>query len=81
MSRSGNTAVRLLILVAVMLGVPPAAGAQPHPSQRPTSEELAQPAAGEWLTNGGSLSNSRYSTLDEINLELSPIYGAPGWCG
>ncbi len=67
MSRPGDTAVGLFILVGALLVVPPAAGAQPQPSQRPTSEELAQPAAGEWLTNGGSLSNSRYLTLDEIN--------------
>ncbi len=32
-----------------------------------TSEELAEPAGDNWITNGGSTTNDRYSTLDEIN--------------
>src|ERR1700749_3196514 len=34
-----------------------------------SSEELAAEAGGNWITNGGSLSNDRFSTLDEINTE------------
>jgi quinohemoprotein ethanol dehydrogenase len=34
-----------------------------------TSEELNEPAGGNWITNGGGVSNDRFSTLDEINTE------------
>jgi quinohemoprotein ethanol dehydrogenase len=34
-----------------------------------STEELATEAGGNWITNGGSLSNDRFSTLDEINTE------------
>ena len=31
-----------------------------------SADELAAPATADWITNGGSLANNRYSTLDEI---------------
>jgi quinohemoprotein ethanol dehydrogenase len=34
-----------------------------------TSEELNEHAGDNWITNGGSLTNDRFSTLDEINTE------------
>jgi alcohol dehydrogenase (cytochrome c) len=34
-----------------------------------SSEELAEQAGDNWITNGGSTTNDRYSTLDEINTE------------
>jgi quinohemoprotein ethanol dehydrogenase len=34
-----------------------------------TSEELYEHAGANWLTNGGSTTNDRFSTLDEINTE------------
>jgi quinohemoprotein ethanol dehydrogenase len=34
-----------------------------------TSAELGEEAGANWLTNGGSTSNDRYSTLEEINTE------------
>jgi quinohemoprotein ethanol dehydrogenase len=34
-----------------------------------TSEELNEPAGDNWITNGGGVTNDRYSTLDEINAE------------
>jgi quinohemoprotein ethanol dehydrogenase len=34
-----------------------------------TSEELYEEAGDNWITNGGSTQNYRYSTLDEINTE------------
>jgi quinohemoprotein ethanol dehydrogenase len=34
-----------------------------------TAEELAADPKENWLTNGGSLSNARYSPLDEINTD------------
>ena len=32
-----------------------------------TADELAAEPAADWITNGGSLANNRYSSLDEIN--------------
>src|SRR6201992_1290340 len=34
-----------------------------------TSEELNEPAGDNWISNGGGVTNDRYSTLDEINTE------------
>src|ERR1700760_3304628 len=34
-----------------------------------TSEELYEHAGDNWVTNGGSTTNDRFSTLDEINTE------------
>jgi quinohemoprotein ethanol dehydrogenase len=34
-----------------------------------TSDELNEPAGDNWITNGGGVSNDRFSTLDEINTE------------
>jgi quinohemoprotein ethanol dehydrogenase len=34
-----------------------------------TSEELFEQAGDNWITNGGSTTNDRFSTLDEINTE------------
>jgi quinohemoprotein ethanol dehydrogenase len=34
-----------------------------------TSEELETAPAGNWVTNGGDVSNDRFSTLNEINTE------------
>jgi quinohemoprotein ethanol dehydrogenase len=39
------------------------------PSPAFTAEELAADPRENWLTNGGSLSNARYSPLDEIDTE------------
>ena len=41
----------------------------PEPSPAFSAEELAAEPTDGWLTNGGSLSNARYSPLDEINTE------------
>src|ERR1044071_9960522 len=32
-----------------------------------TPAELAAPAGDDWLTNGGGVTNERYSTLQDIN--------------
>ena len=34
-----------------------------------TTDELNEPAGANWITNGGGVTNDRYSTLDEINTE------------
>jgi quinohemoprotein ethanol dehydrogenase len=34
-----------------------------------TSDELNEPAGDNWITNGGGVTNDRFSTLDEINTE------------
>jgi quinohemoprotein ethanol dehydrogenase len=34
-----------------------------------TSEELYEHAGANWITNGGSTTNDRFSTLDEVNTE------------
>jgi quinohemoprotein ethanol dehydrogenase len=40
-----------------------------EPAPAFTSEELEAEVGKNWLTNGGNLSNDRYSTLNEINTE------------
>jgi quinohemoprotein ethanol dehydrogenase len=37
------------------------------PAPKFSTDELAATASDDWITNGGSLSNQRYSSLDEIN--------------
>jgi len=62
------------LLCSVVL--PSIASAQSVP--RPTQDELTQTKAGgkDWITYGGSLSNQRYSTLDQIN--TSNVAGLKG---
>src|SRR5205085_426312 len=66
--------------IAAMLVLPAAGQAQSGPSFRvPTDQELASTKAGgaNWITYGGSLSSSRYSTLDQINTgNVSQLKGA-----
>jgi quinohemoprotein ethanol dehydrogenase len=61
-----NAAARLLLVLAVLLGLPSGAFTQAQTAQRPANEELAALAGADWLTSGGSLSNARYSTLAQI---------------
>ena len=44
---------------------------QDVPAKAPafTAEQLSQEPLGWWITNGGTLSNQRYSPLDEINAD------------
>jgi quinohemoprotein ethanol dehydrogenase len=51
----------------VCVPVPAIAAAQSDPVERPTNQELVPSAGAEWLTGGGNLSNTRYSTLADIN--------------
>ena len=44
-----------------------AAKALIHPAPKFSTGDLAATASDDWLTNGGSLWNQRYSSLDEIN--------------
>ncbi len=44
-----------------------AAKALIHPAPRFSTSDLAATASDNWITNGGSLWNQRYSALDEIN--------------
>jgi alcohol dehydrogenase (cytochrome c) len=44
-----------------------AAKALIHPAPKFSTGDLAATAADDWITNGGSLWNQRYSSLDEIN--------------
>ncbi|MBS1887019.1 MAG: quinonprotein alcohol dehydrogenase, partial [Actinobacteria bacterium] len=39
------------------------------PAPEFTAEELSAHAGANWITNGGSMSNDRFSTLSEINTE------------
>ncbi len=45
----------------------PQAAAEARPAAAPSDHPLVQPASADWTTNGGSLFNQRYSTLDRIN--------------
>src|SRR5580765_4207282 len=44
-----------------------AAKALIHPAPKFSTSDLAATATDDWITNGGSLWNQRYSSLDEIN--------------
>ncbi|MBS1886095.1 MAG: hypothetical protein JSU06_02815, partial [Actinobacteria bacterium] len=39
------------------------------PAPEFSAAELEAPAGANWITNGGSMSNDRFSTLSEINTE------------
>jgi quinohemoprotein ethanol dehydrogenase len=61
--------MKLRHIVLLGLLVPVALGAEDgiRPSPAFTAAELATPAEGGWLTNGGTLSNQRYSPLAQVN--------------
>src|SRR5215208_6821695 len=69
-----------LIVVGTLMVPATLAEAQSGPSFRsPTHDELTKTQAGgnDWITYGGSLSNQRYSTLDQINTtNVSQLKGA-----
>jgi glucose dehydrogenase len=49
------------------------------PAPKFTSDELREHAGGNRITNGGSTTNDRFSTLDEINTEnVSELDRRPG---
>jgi alcohol dehydrogenase (cytochrome c) len=52
----------LLALCALVLATPPAGAADPE-----IDRLLRGPVGKDWVTNGGNLSNQRYSTLKQIN--------------
>jgi quinohemoprotein ethanol dehydrogenase len=56
-----------LALVLVLAMVPGAAQGQQAP--RPTGADLWQTPGRDWVTNGGSLKNQRYSSLSQITRE------------
>jgi glucose dehydrogenase len=62
-------AARIFTLAVVVLMQPAALlaadGGQPSPAF--TAAELSKPRDDGWLTNGGTLSNQRYSPLTQIN--------------
>jgi glucose dehydrogenase len=65
-------AITALLLAAIVLlaagcggGSSTSSGASPAFS----ASELASPPTTNWITNGGSISNQRYSPLSEINTQ------------
>ena len=58
-------ALALLASLAMWLGSPAAMGADPEIDKLVTG-----PAGKDWVTNGGGLTNQRYSTLTQINTSL-----------
>ncbi len=54
----------LMVVGLLCLGATPAAAADPEIDQL-----LRSPVAKDWVTNGGNLTNQRYSTLKQINTE------------
>src|SRR4051812_31571917 len=72
--RAAEAAVTILVLGLVAAGVfvrattaaqPPAQAIAVAPAF--SMDELAALPVDNWITNGGSLANQRYSSLDEIN--------------
>jgi alcohol dehydrogenase (cytochrome c) len=63
--RAGTKALAA-VAAAGLVGLPaPAQEITPAPAF--TSEQLLAPPRGDWVTNGGTLFNQRYSPLDQIN--------------
>ncbi len=54
-------------VIAPSLGLAGLAVAKDGAIPKFSAKELAAPPTGGWITNGGSLSNQRYSPLDQIN--------------
>jgi alcohol dehydrogenase (cytochrome c) len=61
----GGAALAAALLVAGVSGAQE--GVVPAPAFAPA--DLARPSGAHWATNGGSLTNQRYSPLDQINRE------------
>ena len=65
------------VLLTALLLTSSSATAQSEQTPRPTDANLSQQTTSEWLTNGGGLSNSRYSTLDQIAItNIASLRGA-----
>jgi quinohemoprotein ethanol dehydrogenase len=72
---TGGVIMVLLPIVALLLALGFGAyhlargsgGSKPSTAPAFTTDELAQQPTDDWITNGGSLSNQRYSPLDEID--------------
>jgi glucose dehydrogenase len=56
----------VLAAVAVAVYFATRGGGEPATAPALTAEALAALPTDSWITNGGSLSNQRYSPLDEI---------------
>jgi alcohol dehydrogenase (cytochrome c) len=61
----GSNAPERVLVGSTGLPVPDA----PSPAPAFSSDELAADPTDGWLTNGGSLSNERFSPLDQVNTE------------
>ncbi|MBK6672173.1 MAG: PQQ-binding-like beta-propeller repeat protein [Proteobacteria bacterium] len=57
---------RLAVIACAWMGLQ-AADAQIQPAPAFTAAQLSAPPTTDWITNGGTLSNQRYSPLREIN--------------
>ncbi len=57
-------ALALLMIGLMCVGAPPVSAADPEIDQL-----LKNPVSKDWVTNGGNLTNQRYSTLKQINTE------------
>ena len=57
---------RLAGILCAWMGLQ-AADAQIQPAPAFTAAQLSAPPTTDWITNGGTLSNQRYSPLTEIN--------------
>jgi quinohemoprotein ethanol dehydrogenase len=65
----GAAAAALFALALTQVHAAPASAATPPITSAPafTDQQLTAPPMGGWLTNGGSLSNQRFSPLSQIN--------------
>ena len=70
MKRLGTTSITaLLVVAAVVLAAGCGGSSSSDSSPAFSSSELSTLPTTDWITNGGSISNQRYSPLDEINTE------------
>ena len=70
MKSLGTTSIAaLLVVAAVVLAAGCGGSSSSDTSPAFSSSELTALPTTDWITNGGSISNQRYSPLDEINTE------------
>ena len=63
----------LLIAVAALLMVAGCGSGDDEGVPAFTSDQLTALPAQDWITNGGTVFNQRYSPLEQINARTSPI--------
>ena len=75
MRRHGQRALAVATTLSLLLLL-----IQPARAADPEIDRLIRgPVGKDWVTNGGNLSNQRYSTLKQIDTTSAPSRGSSSW--